>query len=131
MVDIPKFITFISLKKQQCMTKAAHINLNPDKHINGLRYYLILVNLDRCNGSCNTSYNSHDTSSRICVPNKTEYVNLSVFNMINLLVENVAQIKSRIIMNVDVSAKIQENLMHGGKVIFGILVYARPRMGDI
>ena len=61
------------------MTKATHINLNPDKHINGLRYYLILVNLDRCNGSCNTL---HDTSSTICVPNKTEYVNLSVFNMI-------------------------------------------------
>ena len=38
-----------------------------------------MVNLDRYNGSCNTL---DDTSNRICVPNETEYVNLSFFNII-------------------------------------------------
>ena len=38
-----------------------------------------MVNLDRCNGI----YNAFDNaSSKICVPNKIEDVNLSVFNII-------------------------------------------------
>ena len=42
-------------------------------------YYPFTVNSDRCSGSCNTINN---ISSKICVPNQTEVVNLSVFNMI-------------------------------------------------
>ena len=42
-------------------------------------YYLRKVILDRCNGNCNTL---QDPSGRICVPNKTENMNLNVFNMI-------------------------------------------------
>ena len=38
-----------------------------------------MVDLDGCNGSCNSLDNP---SGRIWVPNKTEDVNLSVFNMI-------------------------------------------------
>lgn len=38
-----------------------------------------VVNLDRCNGECNTfDY----LSSRICALNKTDDVNLNVFSMI-------------------------------------------------
>ena len=37
------------------------------------------VKLDRYSESCNTS---NDLSIKICVPNKTEDLNLSVFNMI-------------------------------------------------
>ena len=37
-----------------------------------------MVNLDRSNGSCNTL---NGTSGKTCVSNKTEDVNLSVFNM--------------------------------------------------
>ena len=40
-----------------------------------------MVSLDRINGSCHTS-------GRICVPNKTEDVNLSVFNMITRINES-------------------------------------------
>ena len=36
-------------------------------------------NLNRCTGSCNTL---SDTSRKMCAPNKTEDVNLSIFNMI-------------------------------------------------
>ena len=38
-----------------------------------------MVSLDECDGSCNSL---DDLSSRICVPNKTEDVNLDVFNII-------------------------------------------------
>ena len=41
-----------------------------------LRYYPFAVNLDRC---CNTL---SDLSNKVCVPNKTEDLNLNVFNMI-------------------------------------------------
>ena len=38
-----------------------------------------MVSLDRCIRSCNTL---DDPSCKICVPNKTENVDLNVFNMI-------------------------------------------------
>ena len=38
-----------------------------------------MVNLDRCNGSCNTF---DDPSGRIYVPDKMENINATVFNMI-------------------------------------------------
>ena len=38
-----------------------------------------MVKLDRCVGRCNTL---NDLSSKVCVPNKTEDLNLSVFNLI-------------------------------------------------
>ena len=37
-----------------------------------------MTSLDRCNGSCNTL---DDSFAKICVPNKTEDVNVEVFNM--------------------------------------------------
>ena len=42
-------------------------------------YYPFAVKLDRCVGSCNTL---NDLSNKVYVPNKTEYLNLSVFKMI-------------------------------------------------
>ena len=45
----------------------------------GLRYYPFVVNLDRRVGSCNTL---NHLSNIACVPNKTEDLNLSMFNMI-------------------------------------------------
>ena len=41
-------------------------------------HYPFAVKLDRCVGTCNTS---NDLSNKVCVPNKTEDLNLSVFNM--------------------------------------------------
>ena len=42
-------------------------------------YLQFTVKLDRCVGSCNTL---NDLSNKLCVLNKTEDLNLSVFNMI-------------------------------------------------
>ena len=61
------------------MARVTLLNLNPDEYNQGLRYYQFMVNLDRFNGCFNTLNNPFE---RICVPNKTEDVNLSIFNMI-------------------------------------------------
>ena len=42
-------------------------------------YSPFVVIFDRCVGSCNSL---NDLSNKVCVPNKTEDLNLSVFNMI-------------------------------------------------
>ena len=75
----------ISLNNQPCKVRPILIDLNLDEYNQGLRYYSITVNLDRCNGSCKTL---DDTSSRICVPNKTKDANLIVFNMITRINES-------------------------------------------
>ena len=55
------------------------INLHPNRYSQGLRYYPYAAILDRCVGSCNTF---NDLPDKVCVQNKTEYLNLNVFNMI-------------------------------------------------
>ena len=49
-----------------------------------------MVSLNKCNGSCNTL---DDPFRRIWVPNKTEYVNSKVFNMIKGINEAKTLIK--------------------------------------
>ena len=44
-----------------------------------------MVNLHRRDESCNTL---HNLASRICLPNKTEDVNLNIFNMITKINES-------------------------------------------
>ena len=44
-----------------------------------------MVKLGRCVGSCNSL---NDLSSKVCVPNKTENLNLNVFNMITGISES-------------------------------------------
>ena len=61
------------------MTQTTPINLHPKKYIQGLQCHPLAVNLDRCMESRNTL---NDVSNRICVPSKTENLNLSIFNMI-------------------------------------------------
>ena len=55
------------------------INLHPTEYSQGLRYYSFAVNLDRCVRTCNTL---NELSNTAYAPNKTEDLNLSVFNMI-------------------------------------------------
>ena len=61
------------------MTQSSLINLHPNEYSQEFHYYPFAVNLDRCVGSCNTL---NDLSNKVCVPNKTEDLNLSEFNMI-------------------------------------------------
>ena len=72
----------VSLSNQKFMTQPTLINLNPNEYSQELLYYSFEVNLDRCIGSYNTL---NDLSSKVCIPNKAEDINLIVFNMITWL----------------------------------------------
>ena len=94
------------------MIQPTLINLHPNEYSQEFHYYPFAVKLDRCVGSCNTL---NDLSNKVCIPNKTEDLNLSVFNMItginelrtitkhlsvnanvNLMEQNVSQINGQI-----------------------------------
>ena len=61
------------------MIQPTLINLHPNEYIQEFHYYLLAIKFNRCDGSCNTS---NDLSNKVCVPNKTEELNLSMFNII-------------------------------------------------
>ena len=103
------------------MIQPTLINLHPNEYSQEFHYYPFSVKLDRCVGSCNTL---NDLSNKVCIPNKTEDLNLSVFNIITGLNEskaltkhisckckcrfdekNVIQINGRITINVNISVK--------------------------
>ena len=68
-----------SLSNEKCMIQPTLINLDPNEYNQEFHYYPFVVKLDRCVGSCSSLNN---LSNKVCVPNETEYLNLSVFNMI-------------------------------------------------
>ena len=67
----------ISLNNQQCMTRSTLVNLHPNQYIEGQCYYPFAVKLNRYMGSFNTL---NDLSNKTCIPNKTEDLNLSIFD---------------------------------------------------
>ena len=75
----------VLLTNQKCKTQPTIINFHPNEYSQELYYYPFAVNLDRCVRSCNTL---NDLSNKVCVPNKTEDLNLSLFNMITEINES-------------------------------------------
>ena len=69
----------VSLSNQKCMIQHTPMNLHPNEYKQELHYFPFAVKLDRCVRICNTL---NDLSNKVCVPNKTEDLNVSVFNMI-------------------------------------------------
>ena len=61
------------------MIQPTLITLHVKEYRYKFHYYLFAVKLDRCVRICNTL---NDLSNKVCVPNKTEDLNISVFNMI-------------------------------------------------
>ena len=59
------------------------INLHLNEFSQEFHYYPFAARLNRCLGSCNTL---NDLYNKVCVPNKTEDLNLSVFNMDNTVI---------------------------------------------
>ena len=53
--------------------------MHSNEYSQKFQYYPFTVNLDICLGRCNTV---NDLSNKLSAPNKTEDLNLSVFNMI-------------------------------------------------
>ena len=67
------------LSNEKCMTQYTLINLHSNEYSQEFHYNPFAVKLDRCVRSCNTL---NDLSNKVCVPNKTEDLNLSLFNLI-------------------------------------------------
>ena len=66
------------IESQKCMIQPTLINLHPNECSQEFHYYPFAIKLDRCVGSCNTL---NDWSNNLCVPNKTEDLNLNMFNI--------------------------------------------------
>ena len=130
-------IKCVSLSNQKCIIQFTLINIHPNEYSQELHYYPFAVNFDRCAGSCNTL---NDLSNKVSVPNKSEDLNIHDVNMItginvsniltkdiyvnlnvNLMEENVIQIKSGIMINVD--ANVKEHHICAKKIIFIIMLY--------
>ena len=120
------------------------INLYPNEYSQEFHYYPFAVKLDRCVGSCHTL---NDLSNKVCVPNKTEDLNINMFNIITRINEsktltkhiscececrfdgkNVIKINGGITINVDMSVK---NVMYVKKIMFGILLNVIVKMENI
>ena len=69
----------VLFSNQKCEIWPTLINLQPNEYSQELHYYPFAVKLHRCVGSCNTLT---ELSNEVCVPKKTEDLNLRVLNMI-------------------------------------------------
>ena len=69
----------VSLSNQKCEIQHVFNNLHLNKYSQEFQYYPFTVKLDKCVGSCNTL---NDWYNKVCVPNKTKNLNLSMFNLI-------------------------------------------------
>ena len=69
----------VSLSNQKCMAQSTLINLHLNEYSQEFHYYQFVVKLDRCVGGWNTL---NGLSDKVCVPDKTLDLNLSMFNMI-------------------------------------------------
>ena len=67
----------VSLSNQKFEIQPTFINLHPKKYSQEFHYYPFTVKLAKCVES-NTL---NDLSNKVCDPNKTEDVNLNIFNM--------------------------------------------------
>ena len=69
----------VFLCNKKCKTQPTLINSHPNQYSQKCHYYPFATKLDLYVESCNTL---NGLSNKVCLPNKTEDLNLSVFNMI-------------------------------------------------
>ena len=90
MANGSNFATYICLISQPYGTRPIHndLNANSDDYNPELCWYQFMVNLDRCNGIQSRQSNTPVIVYPVgYVPNKTEDVNFSVFDMISRMNE--------------------------------------------
>ena len=124
--------------------KSTLTNSHPNEYSQKFHCYPSAVKLFRCVGSCNTI---NELSNKVCTPNKTEDLNLSMFSMItgknvskcltktchtnvnvNLMEEKVIQSKSGLTKNFNASVK---TMTYVKKITFGILLHVVKKMENI
>ena len=69
----------VSSSNRKHLIQLPYPNLHPNEYSQEFHYYPFSVKLDRSVGSRNTL---KDLSNKLCIPNKTEGLNQSIFNMI-------------------------------------------------
>ena len=79
LADRSNYAKCVSLSNQKCEIQPILINLNFNEYSQEFHCHSCSVKLDRYAGSSNTN---NDFSIKAYVPNKTEDLNRSVFNMI-------------------------------------------------
>ena len=84
-INLSNHTKCVSLSKQKCKIQPTLINLHLNEYNQEFHFYPFTFKLDRCVGSCNTL---NDLSNEVCIPNKTEDLNLSKFNMITEINES-------------------------------------------
>ena len=89
------------------------------------------VNLGRYVASCNTP---NDLPHRVCIPNKTDYLNLDVFNMITRIneskkIQNISINDGKMFITINVGASVNiKNIVCAKKYIIGILLHIAAKM---
>ena len=134
-VNASNYTKCMLLRNQKCMIQLTLLNLHPNEYSQEIYYCLFAVKLDKC-VRCFNALN--DLSNKVCVPNKTEDLNLIVFNKItginksksltkdhanvnvDLMGKNVIQINGGTTKNVNVSVK---NVMYVKNIVFEILLH--------
>ena len=76
-VNVSNNTKCVLLSNQKCEVQPTFINLHPNEYNQEFHYYPFTDKLDKCVGSCKTL---NDLSNKVCAPNKTENLNLNVFN---------------------------------------------------
>ena len=66
------------------MIQPTFINVNANEYSQKFHYYQFSFKLGTCVGSYNTL---NDLSKKVCIPNKTEDLHLSMFSMITGIIE--------------------------------------------
>ena len=92
-INVSNHTKCVSLSNQRCIIQPILINLHPNEYSQEVHYYPFAVKVDKCVGSCNTL---NDLSNKVCVPNKTQDLNLSMFNMVTRInqLKTLAKCKS-------------------------------------
>ena len=79
-VNASSYTKCASLSNKKCDIQPNLINLHRNEYSQELHYCRFTVKLDRGVASCNILA---DLCNKVCVPNKTEDLNLSMFNVIS------------------------------------------------
>ena len=131
----------VLLSNLKCMILPTLIHLHPNEFCQEFHHYPFAVKLDRCVGKCNNLY---DLSNKAGVPNKTEDLNLGMFNMVTeinqlkTLTKHIScECKYRFderkcyggrMINVDFCVR---NVLYVEKSMFGILQHVIVKMENI
>ena len=92
----------VLVSNEKCEIQPTFVNLHPNEYSQTFHYYPFTIKLDKYVGSCNTL---NDLPKKVCVPNKTEDLNLIVFNIITGINESKTLVNGVIMINVNVSVK--------------------------